>query len=211
MTVASRIDDLRRRVNRDPASIAFAHLAEEHRRNGDCEEAIRVARAGLAHLPGYLSARVTLGRALLQLGQVDDARVELESVLAAAPDNLAAVRTLAEIHASRNSRPSAPALAAAGNAVAADPETAFADGHVDPAPVEPAAPAATDEVTAFLDQLDQFADDGRTAPGQAHAVEARTVEAGSVAVAEMPSPDARAAETLERWLAAIVANRAARG
>lgn len=93
----SRIDDLRRRVEADPASIAFAQLAEEYRRAGQTEEAVRVSREGLTRHPGYLSARVTLGRALLDLGQLNDARTELQFVATEAPENLAAVRGLAEI------------------------------------------------------------------------------------------------------------------
>lgn len=93
----SRIDELRRRVQSDPASIAFAQLAEEYRRSGQTDEAVRVCREGLTRHPGYLSARVTLGRALLDLGQLGDAQGELEFVVAEAPENLAAVRGLAEI------------------------------------------------------------------------------------------------------------------
>jgi tetratricopeptide (TPR) repeat protein len=95
---SQRIEDLRRRVQKDPASIAFAQLAEECRRAGQSEEAVRVAREGLATHPGYLSARVTLGRALIELEQLDDARAELELVLKSASENLAAIRGLAEIH-----------------------------------------------------------------------------------------------------------------
>jgi tetratricopeptide (TPR) repeat protein len=93
-----RIEDLRRRVQKDPASIAFAQLAEEYRRAGQHAEAIEVCRAGLAVHPGYLSAHVTLGRALIELGHVDDAQRELELVVKGAPENLAAIRGLAEIH-----------------------------------------------------------------------------------------------------------------
>jgi Flp pilus assembly protein TadD len=93
-----RIEDLRRRVQKDPASIAFAQLAEEHRRAGDCEEAVRVCEAGLAQHPAYLSARVTLGRALFQLGRLEEARAEFLRVLDGSPDNLVAVGKLAEIH-----------------------------------------------------------------------------------------------------------------
>ena len=93
-----RIDDLRRRVQKDPASIAFAQLAEEYRRAGDFEEAVRVCEAGLAQHPAYLSARVTLGRALFQLDRLEEARTEFLRVLDAAPDNLIAVGKLAEIH-----------------------------------------------------------------------------------------------------------------
>jgi tetratricopeptide (TPR) repeat protein len=94
----SRIEDLRRRVQKDPASIAFAQLAEEYRRAGNCEEAVRVCEAGLAQHPAYLSARVTLGRALFELGRLEDARAEFLRVLDAAPENLIAVGKLAEIH-----------------------------------------------------------------------------------------------------------------
>ena len=97
MVESPRIEDLRRRVQKDPASIAFAQLAEECRRAGDYQESIDVCRAGLALHPGYLSARVTLGRALIEVDQLDEAQAELEVVLASASENLAAIRGLAEI------------------------------------------------------------------------------------------------------------------
>jgi tetratricopeptide (TPR) repeat protein len=93
-----RIEDLRRRVLKDPASIAFAQLAEELRRAGSFDEAIAVCRAGLAVHPGYLSARVTLGRALIEQNQLDEAQHELETVRRNAVENLAALRGLADIH-----------------------------------------------------------------------------------------------------------------
>src|SRR6266545_522945 len=96
-----RIEDLRRRIQKDPASIAFAQLAEELRRAGESREAADICRAGLAVHPGYLSARVTLGRALLELGELDVAQEQLERVIASAPENLAALRGLAEIHHSQ--------------------------------------------------------------------------------------------------------------
>jgi len=95
---SGRIDELRRRVEKDPASIAFAQLAEEYRRAGRVKEAIETCETGLARHPGYLSARVTLGRALLETGQLDAAQEELKRVLRTAPENLAALRGLAEIH-----------------------------------------------------------------------------------------------------------------
>lgn len=93
-----RIEELRRRVQMDPASIAFAALAEEYRRQGRHEEAIQTCRGGLQRHPSYLSARVTLGRALIEVGDYEGAREELETVLRSAPENLAAIRGLALIH-----------------------------------------------------------------------------------------------------------------
>ena len=78
--------------------MAFAALAEEYRRAGRYEETIATCRSGLRRHPAYLSARVTLGRALIDTGRYDEARRELEYVLQCAPENLAAIRGLAEIH-----------------------------------------------------------------------------------------------------------------
>ena len=60
-----------------------------------------ISRAGLSHHPGYLSARVTLGRALIELGRLDEAETELSMVVHAAPTNLPAIRGLAELHQQR--------------------------------------------------------------------------------------------------------------
>ena len=112
-----RIEELRRRIQKDPASIAFAQLAEEHRRAGQFEDAVQVCRAGLAQHPAYLSARITLGRALLEMERYDEAVSEFEYVLKAAPDNLTAVRELADIEQRRRSsgqsgtRPAEPSVA----------------------------------------------------------------------------------------------------
>jgi tetratricopeptide (TPR) repeat protein len=102
-----RIEDLRRRVQKDPASIAFAQLAEEYRRAGQYQESVDACCAGLVLHPGYLSARVTLGRALIELGDLDQAQRELETVLKTAPENLSAVRGIADIHYKRGVLPEA--------------------------------------------------------------------------------------------------------
>lgn len=109
----SRIEQLRRRVDLNPASIAFAVLAEEYRRAGRHEEAIATCRAGLRRHPAYLSPRVTLGRALLALGRDDEARAELEGVVHAAPDNIAALRALESIRMRSGALPALEAFLAA--------------------------------------------------------------------------------------------------
>jgi len=105
MNDTTRFEELKRRVQRDPASISFAALAEECRRLGRFEEAIETCRAGLLRHPAYVSARVTLGRALVEIGEYDAAASELEQVLRVAPENLAAIRALAEIHRRRTEMP----------------------------------------------------------------------------------------------------------
>ncbi|MGE0591418.1 MAG: tetratricopeptide repeat protein [Vicinamibacterales bacterium] len=89
--------ELERRVRKDPASPLFGRLADEYRLAGRHADAIEVCRAGLALRPDYHSARVTLARALMQLGHYTKARDEFERVLRAVPDNLAALRGLEEI------------------------------------------------------------------------------------------------------------------
>lgn len=107
MADRTRIEELRQRLLKDPGSIAFAQLAEEYRRAGRYRDAIHTCQAGLASHPGYLSARVTLGRALIEIGEFDSAQQELTAVLRLAPENLSAVRGLAEVHRKRGELPEA--------------------------------------------------------------------------------------------------------
>jgi tetratricopeptide (TPR) repeat protein len=97
MVQSPRIEDLRRRVRNDPRSIAFAQLAEEYRRIGLLQDSVDICRAGLSQHPGYVSARVTLGRSLVELGHLDSAQKELQAALEHAPGNLGAIRGLAEV------------------------------------------------------------------------------------------------------------------
>jgi tetratricopeptide (TPR) repeat protein len=71
------------------------------------QEAVDVCRAGLDVHPTYLSARVTLGRALVELQQLDDAQRELSQVLQSAPENLAAIRGLADVYHRQSALPEA--------------------------------------------------------------------------------------------------------
>ena len=98
MSTANPLEQLRRRMQSHATPAAFAALAEEHRRAGRLVEAIAVCRDGLERYPAYVSARVTLGRALLDSGDVASAVAELEQAAAQAPDNLAAARALALAH-----------------------------------------------------------------------------------------------------------------
>jgi tetratricopeptide (TPR) repeat protein len=149
----TRIEDLRRRVEADPTSIAFAALAEEYRRLGRYQDAVDVCRRGLERHPAYLSARVTLGRALIELDQLDAGARELQHVLASAPENLAAIRALADVHRRRGELPESievddgPASAPA-SAVVQPPERI-------PVPVQ-VAPTAGAESDAMVARLEAF-------------------------------------------------------
>ncbi len=190
-----RIEELRRRVQADPASIAFAALAEEYRRAGRYEEAIETCRTGLQRHPSYLSARVTLGRSLVEVRQYDEACKELDLVLKAAPENLAAIRALAEIHERRGETPEAleqykTALSLAQQEAVADPPSSA------PAVSAPAADAAL---------MDWVLPKQHQAPAVAVTLERITI----AAVQEQPqsTPDGQLLEDLERFLASIEAAR----
>ncbi|HXB57567.1 MAG TPA: tetratricopeptide repeat protein [Vicinamibacteria bacterium] len=92
----TRIDELRRRLDKEPGSRLFAQLAEELRKEGELSDAIRVARTGLLQHPAYTSAHMTLGRAYLDTGDLAGARAQFEAVLRGAPDNILASRFLGE-------------------------------------------------------------------------------------------------------------------
>jgi tetratricopeptide (TPR) repeat protein len=211
----SRLDDLRRRVQNDPASIAFAQLGEECRRAGEYREAVDVCRAGLAIHPGYLSARVTLGRALIELDELDQAQAELSTVLDGAPENLAAVRGLAHLHRRRGDLERALAhYRDALRLAPADPDlertvaelTRQVESRAPQAPaLEPAAPAqAESRISA--------------APGIAAEPSFRLDEpspdtaAAASGTLSQPADDprTRTLAALEQWLAAVHVTRAAR-
>jgi len=139
----------------DPASIAFAALAEEYRRQGRHEEAIQTCRGGLQRHPSYLSARVTLGRALIEVGDFEGAREELETVLRSAPENLAAIRGLALIHERLgHSTEMDPQLAALMHAEAERAEAARAAAPPPPPPPPPPPLHVPEPEPAFEPELE---------------------------------------------------------
>ena len=150
--------------------MAFAQLAEECRRAGDNDEAVGICRAGLSFHPDYLSARVTLGRALSELGRLDEAHAELTIVLAAAPDNLSANRAMAEVYQQRGQLPDALAHYKKALELAQhDPDLEHAVETIEhvvsppPAPVKADAPAVSiEDLFDFDTLLDQLG--GRTQP-----------------------------------------------
>ncbi len=93
-----RLEDLKTRWERDPASRAFLPLAEEYRRLGRLGESERVCREGLQRHPHYHSARVLLGRTLLEMDRLEESSAEFRAVLESEPQNLLAGRLLAGIY-----------------------------------------------------------------------------------------------------------------
>lgn len=92
------ISKLAEKLARDPSSKLFIPLAEEYRRSGMLDEAIQVLSDCLKANPNYMTARVSLGKMLLEKGNIMEAQIEFEKVVQAVPDNLFAHKKLAEIY-----------------------------------------------------------------------------------------------------------------
>ena len=221
MTQNPRIAELRRRIEKDPASIAFAQLAEEYRRSGDYEQAVTICRDGLVRHRGYLSAQVTLGRALMELQQYEEARKELEAVIKVAPDNLAAIRALAVIHQFRRHIPTSVQESISAEPEVPAPPEATAAPLVDErasALVAPEPPPSHDVVSIATSEpvLDPIEEPAIDVPltleatdwtfGSDVALDVLDPTIDDVPL-ELLSPRDPALEQLEQWLVAIVADR----
>jgi hypothetical protein len=204
MADSQRIEDLRRRVQKDPASIAFAQLAEECRRAGGFQEAVDVCRAGLELHPGYLSARVTLGRALIELNELDTARAELEHVLKSAAENLAAIRGLAEIHHRQGSFAEALAQYRAALALARnDPDLQQTVAEL-ARQVEPPLPPASADGLSFEQMQSEFLQNLPAPPPKPAPIAVMPPVADAPALAEsapLPDPPSPALDVTSRYSA----------
>jgi tetratricopeptide (TPR) repeat protein len=223
-TETSELERLQGLLGSDPAAAAFPALAETHRRAGEPGQAEEIARAGLERRPDALAGRVALGLALLDQGRLDEARAEMERVLASVPDHPVALEGLA---------------ASAGDV--ARPWESFAPGPPEPdvlaGPIDgPEIDAAFEQATPERDEmvsadsvaaqaihsiehevLHEVGSDEGGIPVSTHTVAGLLDEQGHArdAAAMRQDLDARALAdrerilgTLERWLGNIQRNRA---
>jgi tetratricopeptide (TPR) repeat protein len=94
------IAKLKEKIEKDPNSKLFVPLSEEYKKEGMLDEAINVLLSGIEKQPGYMSARVALGKIYLEKEMPKEAQGEFEQVIKAIPDNLYAHKKLAEIYRS---------------------------------------------------------------------------------------------------------------
>ena len=86
------------RLAKDPASLAFAPLADAYRRVGRTREAITLCREGLGRFPHYTTARLILAKAHLDDGNPEAALAELGVILQSSPNDAQVHRLAAGIH-----------------------------------------------------------------------------------------------------------------
>ena len=92
MPTSDEIRHYEARLAREPTSQTYAALAEAHRRAGQPEEAIRLCRDGLARFPEYSTTRLILAKALLDRGEVAEARREIGQFVETEPGHEPALR-----------------------------------------------------------------------------------------------------------------------
>src|ERR1700690_3276352 len=92
------IEKLKEKIEKDPNSKLFVPLSEEYKKEGKLDEAINVLLSGIEKQPGYMSARVALGKIYLEKEMLKEAQTEFELVVKAIPDNLYAHKKLADIY-----------------------------------------------------------------------------------------------------------------
>jgi tetratricopeptide (TPR) repeat protein len=85
------------RLARDPASLAFAQLADLYRKAGRTRDAVALCRNGLTRYPHYTTARLILAKALVADGQLAPAQAELEAILEVSPKDVQSHRLVAEV------------------------------------------------------------------------------------------------------------------
>lgn len=96
----SRLEELKRVLQRDPTSRQFLALAEEYRRQGKMRDAIVTLERGLSIHTSSVAAHVALGKAYQQLERWEDAIRSYQNALKHDRENLVAIRQIAEVYLS---------------------------------------------------------------------------------------------------------------
>jgi len=100
----SRLDELKRILQRDPTSRQFLALAEEYRRQGKLRDAIITLERGLTFHTSSVAAHVALGKVYQQLERFEDATRAFHNALRYDRENLVAIRHLAEVYLGRGEK-----------------------------------------------------------------------------------------------------------
>jgi predicted regulator of Ras-like GTPase activity (Roadblock/LC7/MglB family)/tetratricopeptide (TPR) repeat protein len=103
-TPASRLEELKRLLQKDPTSRQFLALAEEYRRHGKYRDAVVTLERGLQMHTTSVAAHVALGKAYQQLDRLEDAIRAFTGALRIDRENLVAIRQLAEVYLARGEK-----------------------------------------------------------------------------------------------------------
>jgi tetratricopeptide (TPR) repeat protein len=104
MTDEALLASIRRheeRLAKDPASLAFAQLADLYRKAGRAADAIALCREGLVRYPQYTTARLILATALLADGRLDEVAAEAATMLETTPKDVQCLRLASDVERRR--------------------------------------------------------------------------------------------------------------
>jgi tetratricopeptide (TPR) repeat protein len=87
MRLQEEIKELEQRFAEAPDSRLFLPLADALKRAGELDRAAKLCREGLQRYPDFNSARILLGEALVELGELDEAGKVLEQAATLDSDN----------------------------------------------------------------------------------------------------------------------------
>jgi predicted regulator of Ras-like GTPase activity (Roadblock/LC7/MglB family)/tetratricopeptide (TPR) repeat protein len=100
----SRLEELKRLLQKDPTSRQFLALAEEYRRHGKYRDAVITLERGLQLHATSVAAHVALGKTYQQLDRLEDAIRAFTGALRIDRENLVAIRQLAEVYLARGDK-----------------------------------------------------------------------------------------------------------
>jgi tetratricopeptide (TPR) repeat protein len=214
--VSQRLQELERRLQFDPAPFVVAQLADEYCRVGRYDDAIACCRRLLDRHPAYFTARVVLGRALAAVGRWQEAAVELEHVLAAAPDHLTAIRDLGDVYERLDRRVEALQCYRRALELSRDDAqlqsvvTRLSSPGAEPPPTRAIVPAPSRPVD-FDALLARLGHPNQPVPPLVETLLTRPERLLSTSLPGAPLSPATAAavRSLENWLAALARDRAA--
>lgn len=100
----TRLEELKRLLQRDPTSRQFLALAEEYRRHGKYRDAVITLERGLALHANSVAGQVALGKTYQQLDRLEDAIRAFNNALRIDRENLVAIRQLAEVYLAKGDK-----------------------------------------------------------------------------------------------------------
>ena len=103
-TPVSRLEELKRLLQKDPTSRQFLALAEEYRRHGKYRDAVITLERGLQMHSTSVAAYVALGKTYQQLDRLEDAIRAFTNALRIDRENLVAIRQLAEVYLAKGDK-----------------------------------------------------------------------------------------------------------
>lgn len=97
MAQSREIEKLQRRWQENPLGLTFAPLAEAYRKEGMYADALELLEIGLTQHPHYVPAHIVRGRCHLDTGEDPAAEAAFRRVTELDPENVIALKGLAEI------------------------------------------------------------------------------------------------------------------